>query len=178
MLTKARPQLQSRIVVDHLACKTGCSWMRAVNLTDDLTRYSIESVQASITENDLMLCNKDVMGYCLKDNRWGVFDIDSISNISFDSEAFDALMFPEEQKRQILSLVRVHEDKRLVFDDVMKGKGRGMVFLLYGDPGTGKTLTAGKPRHAEDAKDPWVSRVCTNTGQKAFPITARSRSFV
>ncbi|KAK0738444.1 P-loop containing nucleoside triphosphate hydrolase protein [Schizothecium vesticola] len=134
--------LQSRIVVDHMACRTGCSWIPGVYLRDDLTKYSIESVQASITENDLMLCNKDVMGYCLKNNRWGVFDIDSISNISFDSEAFDALMFPEEQKRQILSLVRVHEDKRLVFDDFVKGKGRGMVFLLYGDPGTGKTLTA------------------------------------
>lgn len=53
-----------------------------------------------------MLCNKEVMGYCLKDNRWGVFDIDSISNISFDSEAFGALVLPKEQKRQMLSVTR------------------------------------------------------------------------
>jgi len=153
MLINARPQVKSRIVVDHAAAKTRCPWASEVYVRDDATKYSIDSVQTSITDNDLMMCNKDVMGYCLRDNRWGVFDIDSISDISFDSQAFDALMFPKEQKRQILSLVQVHEDDRLSFDDFVKGKGRGMVFLLYGDPGTGKTLTAGKPRHAEDVKD-------------------------
>ncbi|KAK4212750.1 P-loop containing nucleoside triphosphate hydrolase protein [Rhypophila decipiens] len=132
--------VKSRIVIDHTSYKTHC--VGPVYLKDGTPKYNTDSVQASITEDDLMMCNKDVMGYCLKDNKWAVFDIDSISNISFDTEAFDALMFPKEQKRQILSLVRVHEDERLIFDDFVKGKGRGMVFLLYGDPGTGKTLTA------------------------------------
>ncbi|KAM7218120.1 P-loop containing nucleoside triphosphate hydrolase protein [Rhypophila decipiens] len=141
MLITARPQVKSHIVVDHTSYKTHCGSL--VSLKDDKPKYSTDSVQASITENELMMCNKHVMGYyCLKDNKWAVFDIDSISNISFDSETFDAHMFPKEQKRQILSLVRMHEDDRLTFDDFVKGKGRGMVFLLYGDPGTGKTLTA------------------------------------
>ncbi|KAK4454128.1 P-loop containing nucleoside triphosphate hydrolase protein [Podospora aff. communis PSN243] len=134
--------VKSRIVVDHMAYKTWGSRAPEVFLEDGKTKFGIDAVQEKISEKELMLCSKAVLGYCLKDNRWAVFDIDSISDISFDSEAFGALMFPEEQKKQILSLVRVHEDDRLGFDDFVKGKGRGMVFLLYGDPGTGKTLTA------------------------------------
>jgi hypothetical protein len=44
----------------------------------------------------------------------------------------------------IHSLVKIHSEKRLQFDDIIKGKGKGMVFLLHGEPGVGKTLTAGK----------------------------------
>jgi len=42
------------------------------------------------------------------------------------------------------SLVKIHADERLQFDDHIQGKGKGMIFLLHGEPGVGKTLTAGK----------------------------------
>ncbi|RDL38442.1 uncharacterized protein BP5553_02782 [Venustampulla echinocandica] len=47
-----------------------------------------------------------------------------------------------DQKDMILSLVNIHSDQRVAFDDVIKGKGKGMIFLLHGVPGVGKTLTA------------------------------------
>jgi len=31
----------------------------------------------------------------------------------------------------------------LNYQDIVPGKGKGLVFLLYGKPGLGKTLTAG-----------------------------------
>lgn len=83
-------------------------------------------------------------GLALSNKRWCYFEIDNIKEIQYNSDAFDTLVLPHEQKETILSLVRVHSDKRLVFDDIIKGKGKGMIFLLHGAPGVGKTLTAGR----------------------------------
>jgi DNA polymerase III delta prime subunit len=69
--------------------------------------------------------------------------VDKIKDIEYNSDAFESLLLPAEQKRMIHSLVKVHTDERVRFDDVIKGKGRGMIFLLHGAPGIGKTLTAG-----------------------------------
>lgn len=42
----------------------------------------------------------------------------------------------------LTSLANVHtEDSR--FDDLIEGKSKGLIFLLHGEPGVGKTLTAG-----------------------------------
>lgn len=40
----------------------------------------------------------------------------------------------ESKQRQLLDMMR---------DDLMAGKGNGLIMLLHGGPGTGKTLTAG-----------------------------------
>jgi len=82
-------------------------------------------------------------GFSLVDKRWCFFEVALIKDIEYNVNAFKTLMLEKEQKQMILSLVRVHSDERLSFDDVIKGKGRGMIFLLHGVPGVGKTLTAG-----------------------------------
>ncbi|KAF2817426.1 P-loop containing nucleoside triphosphate hydrolase protein [Mytilinidion resinicola] len=62
--------------------------------------------------------------------------------IDYDTRAFKSLVLAEGQKRMILSLVKVHSQNELQFDDLIKGKGKGIIFLLHGEPGVGKTLTA------------------------------------
>lgn len=37
-----------------------------------------------------------------------------------------------------------HDKENSDFDDIIAGKGLGLVFLLQGPPGLGKTLTAGR----------------------------------
>lgn len=134
--------MKSRIMADCEGSYT-CGPGKKIYLSDKKKSFKAEDASGQMTEVDFMLCDTSIAGYSLRDNKWDTFDIDSISDVTFDSEAFDELILPEDQKRQILSLVRVHEDDRFTFDDLVKGKGRGMVFLLYGDPGVGKTLTAG-----------------------------------
>jgi ATP-dependent 26S proteasome regulatory subunit len=70
--------------------------------------------------------------------------IEDVQKIEFNSDAFSTLILLDEQKDMIHSLVEVHSKNLLTFDDVIAGKGKGMVFLLHGECGTGKTLTAGK----------------------------------
>ncbi|KAH0541618.1 hypothetical protein FGG08_003908 [Glutinoglossum americanum] len=95
-----------------------------------------------LTNDDYLICHHLMPGFALVDKRWCYFRVDLIKDVEYNSEAFGALMLEKEQKDMILSLVKIHTDERLSFDDVIKGKGKGMVFLLHGVPGVGKTLTA------------------------------------
>ncbi|KAM0429215.1 hypothetical protein ACHAPT_006429 [Fusarium lateritium] len=134
-------RMKTRIMADcqgYIALGPGLP----IGLSDSKRKFKAEDALRKMTEEDLMMCNTSVSGYSLKDNKWDTFGVDSISDITFDSQAFDELILPDGQKQQILSLVRVHEDNSFSFDDLVRGKGRGMIFLLYGDTGVGKTLTA------------------------------------
>jgi hypothetical protein len=96
-----------------------------------------------LQDNHFMICDHQLPGFSLADKQWCWFDIDKIIDVEFNTGAFERLLLPQEQKDMIYSLVEVHTNNDLSFDDVIKGKGKGMVFLLHGVPGVGKTLTAG-----------------------------------
>ena len=53
-------------------------------------------------------------------------------------------MLPSESKDLVRALVASHtaRKERDDFDDIVKGKGKGLIFVLHGPPGVGKTLTA------------------------------------
>ncbi|KAF4456409.1 hypothetical protein F53441_1479 [Fusarium austroafricanum] len=72
----------------------------------------------------------------------GTFDVELIQDISWNSTAFDQLVLPHDYKRIIHAFAGAQLSGLDNFDDVIKGKGRGMIMLLSGEPGTGKTLTA------------------------------------
>ena len=75
--------------------------------------------------------------------KWAFFYINNLSTVSFNTQAFKNLVLPREIKEMVYSLVKVHATETLHFDDIIKGKGSGIIFLLHGPPGVGKTLTAG-----------------------------------
>lgn len=61
----------------------------------------------------------------------------------WNDTAYEHLVYPEEQKDLVLSFVESHKkDGRQEVDDVIIGKGQGLIMLLSGPPGTGKTLMA------------------------------------
>lgn len=100
-----------------------------------------------LVDDDYLICHHLMPGFSLVDKKWAFFEVDLIEDVEYNSDAFEKLIFEEEQKQMILSLVKVHTDERLSFDDVIKSKGRGMIFLLHGVPGVGKTLTAGTEQY-------------------------------
>ncbi len=52
-------------------------------------------------------------------------------------------MIPQDQKDVVRALVESHSySASRNIDDVIQGKGQGLVAVLHGPPGTGKTLTA------------------------------------
>jgi hypothetical protein len=88
------------------------------------------------------------------------FRIDSLREIEWNANAFESLALPGNHKDLLLAFAQTQGKSAAQFDDVIKGKGRflenygpfigrrthtnvgkGMVVLLEGPPGLGKTLT-------------------------------------
>jgi len=68
--------------------------------------------------------------------------VEDISPVIWNNEAYGHLVYDEEQKDLVLTFVENHKRMKAGLDDVVLGKGQGLIFLLSGPPGTGKTLTA------------------------------------
>ncbi|KAI5367976.1 Putative AAA+ ATPase domain, ATPase, AAA-type, core [Septoria linicola] len=89
-----------------------------------------------------VFCRSVVRGYLLGSKCWAEFEVDNIAPISWNEHAFDSLVSPPPRKRLLEALVRQQKDYKAEFDDVVQGKGQGLIMLLSGPPATGKTLTA------------------------------------
>ena len=95
-----------------------------------------------LTKDQLLLCSASLKGYSLKNKKWLTFHIGSVSDIEYNESAFESLVLPQDHKELILALAESQVQNRDSFDDVIQGKGKGMIMLLSGPPGVGKTLTA------------------------------------
>jgi len=89
------------------------------------------------------------------------FRVSHVREIKWNDAAFDSLALPGQYKHLLLAFARTQREEAAQFDDVVEGKGmpltlvpmiinvkaylpylgRGMVMLLEGPPGVGKTLT-------------------------------------
>lgn len=90
----------------------------------------------------LPLCTPSVKGYSLKTKNWATFLVDNVREIAWDDRAFESLVLPPGYKDLILSFTANQDTTEKIVDDVIEGKGQGIVMLLTGEPGVGKTLTA------------------------------------
>lgn len=95
-----------------------------------------------LDDEQLAICNPIVLGYCFGVKQWGGFAIDRCQDVSWQSNAFEQLVLSASRKNLVHSLVRQHKKRKETFDDVVQGKGKGLIGLLSGRPGSGKTLTA------------------------------------
>ncbi|KIW00749.1 uncharacterized protein PV09_07732 [Verruconis gallopava] len=103
---------------------------------------SDDTEKQALTDEQRLICSPLVRGYSLKNKLWLNFFVNSVHDISWNEGAFDRLVLPPQQKELILGFVESQQDEMNKFDDVIEGKGRGMILLLCGPPGVGKTLTA------------------------------------
>jgi SpoVK/Ycf46/Vps4 family AAA+-type ATPase len=71
----------------------------------------------------------------------GTLTIEHLHDIEWNIEAFDRLVLKHHKKELVKALVTVHVATS-ASTDVIEGKGNGLIMLLHGGPGTGKTLTA------------------------------------
>ncbi|MCJ1272200.1 hypothetical protein MMC22_012108 [Lobaria immixta] len=99
-----------------------------------------EKLLASLTKEQLLLCSTSLKGYSLKNKKWLTFSIGSVKDIQWNDGAFESLVLPQDHKELILALTESQVQNKNGFDDVIQGQG--MIMLLSGPPGVGKTLTA------------------------------------
>lgn len=139
----------------HMGVKRWWSWnpMRAEGrIMVDAQTYGLFNNDNSLydrSEDDTELKSIDsslywmtdpyVLGFSFASKQWGRFAVEQISNIDFRTDAFDKLVLAQDKKDLINALVTNATDG---FTDIISGKGGGCIFLLHGEPGVGKTLTA------------------------------------
>jgi hypothetical protein len=95
-----------------------------------------------LTLEQKLICTPLLRGYSLKNKMWLNFFVNCVEDIEWQKDAFDRLVLPKNQKELILGFTESQRKNRDTFDDVIEGKGRGMIILLCGPPGVGKTLTS------------------------------------
>jgi DNA polymerase III delta prime subunit len=70
------------------------------------------------------------------------FFVEKLRPVIWDEQVISRLVIPQDRKELVQALVTEHIQGQSEFDDTIKGKGKGIIFLLHGPPGVGKTLTA------------------------------------
>lgn len=97
---------------------------------------------ASEEAANLTLCGPTIYGYSMDRKTWCKFFVDDLQPVKWKEDAISSLIMPQEQKDLIEALVTSHnypDNAR----ETAEQKGKGLVILLHGTPGTGKTLSAG-----------------------------------
>jgi hypothetical protein len=95
------------------------------------------------TPTQALLCPALSPGYSLAQKDWGYFDIDLLKDVKWAPNPIKELEIDPLQKEALKDLIRDHHSKAWS-NEITPGKGEGLIFLLYGPPGCGKTLTAGE----------------------------------
>ncbi|KAJ8113404.1 hypothetical protein ONZ43_g5163 [Nemania bipapillata] len=90
---------------------------------------------------DALFCPPFAIGYSLAKKEWCRFLVQNLRPVPWKADAWDKLILEEEQKDVLQALVTSHSYPENVRDQPEQ-KGKGLVILLHGSPGSGKTLSA------------------------------------
>jgi len=102
--------------------------------------------------------------------------VEGISPIVWDTEAYNKLVLPEDTKRLVKSLVQACRTDTKLIKDIISTKGSGVVFVLHGEPGTGKTLTA--EAIGEELKRPILVIAVSDLGTDPTNVEIRLGNFL
>ncbi|KAH5346816.1 hypothetical protein HBI48_189150 [Parastagonospora nodorum] len=130
-----------------------------------LNRLSLEPFvpnEANVSSEMLALMPHCIEGYAFQLRKWFTLDLNLIEDIDHESAearaaGFDDLVIPKRYRNLLVALVDSHasgfqrkelKSKQLPKTavptqiDIVRGKGQGLIILLHGPPGSGKTSTA------------------------------------
>ncbi|KAJ0325610.1 hypothetical protein COL5a_007422 [Colletotrichum fioriniae] len=116
--------------------------------SDDMELVPKETAEfAPLTDEQCLLASPMVRGFSFTEKKFLDFFVDKISPIEWNTQCFEQLVLPDSQKELVQALVAEHtaratDPNSSAFDDIVKGKGKGLILVLHGPPGVGKTLTA------------------------------------
>ncbi|KAK8062250.1 hypothetical protein PG997_014347 [Apiospora hydei] len=163
---------RSRYVNSLLPSSRGPSTQPSIAVFPQPLRELVDSESRtgySISDDELVIMSYRVFGFILRHRQWAELDISYLTELHAHRQpvgvdeprtkddtsegrkfktAFDNLVLEEEQKPMIQALVAQHfRDKvykagQTSQTDIVKGKGKGLILLLHGAPGVGKTSTA------------------------------------
>ncbi|KAI1499239.1 hypothetical protein F5X99DRAFT_291061 [Biscogniauxia marginata] len=97
----------------------------------------------AFADEEYLIASPVVLGFAFPEKLWLEFTVSGVKEISWNEGAYDSLVLEPKTKDIVKALVESHKYHAAEsIDDVIQGKGKGLVAVLHGPPGTGKTLTA------------------------------------
>ncbi|KAL2830421.1 hypothetical protein BJY01DRAFT_254641 [Aspergillus pseudoustus] len=133
--------------------------------------------QKELVDDDIILLPRRLFAYSLQDRMFVMLSTANIRRLDQIDDPFNDLVISPSHKRTIWSLVHSHFDKKQMehshgfYDasqDIIHSKGRGLIILLHGAPGVGKTSTA--EAVAQKWKKPLLAITCGDLGLEAAEV--------
>lgn len=160
------------------------AWQRRIFLAnDDFIKASKQhrfdernNSHMELRTEDLELLPNRVFAYAFRERKHVALDVTRMRAIAEQTGVLQALAIPKQKKAMIQSLVNSHFEKKELegkmdsenvgnmTQDIILAKGKGLVILLHGVPGVGKTATA--EAVALDKKRPLFSVTCGDIGSE------------
>ncbi|KAF4545428.1 AAA family ATPAse [Lasiodiplodia theobromae] len=133
--------------------------------------------KAAMLDNDsppddtIFLFPTKLIGFNFRLKKWMQLFVDRISEPQWNKKAFESLVVEDDTKLLLEALVteQIAAEKST---DIISGKGNGLLILLHGGPGTGKTFTA--EGVAEMTEKPLYRVTCGDIGTKPDEVEKRN----
>ncbi|TVY65298.1 ATPase family gene 2 protein [Fusarium oxysporum f. sp. cubense] len=103
--------------------------------------YSHVTMIEEVEDPEIFLCPPYALGYSTGRKEWCRYLVDNLRDVSWKEDAWSSLILDQEQKKVLKALVMSHKHPERVRSQ-SEQKGKGLVVLLHGTPGSGKTLSA------------------------------------
>lgn len=94
-----------------------------------------------LSDDQCMIADPRVLGMDMTNKQWCELYVDDLTDIEWNPEIFNKLVLQDGVKEMALGIAK-HKQAANVDVDFVAGKGRGLILLMFGPPGAGKTLTA------------------------------------
>ncbi|CRK09940.1 hypothetical protein BN1723_009099 [Verticillium longisporum] len=127
----------------------------------------IDRSEENLPPGTIMLLPATIYGFSFQEKKWVNLNVENFFPVNWNKKAFERLVLDPKTKEMIYALVDVQSSAEKM-DDIIKGKGNGLIVLLQGSPGTGKTLTAESV--AEIAEKPLYRVTCGDIGTDAKEV--------
>ena len=136
-----------------------------------------------LDSEDLILLPNKLFGFVLRTRKWAALDISTVKDVDYSTgeRGFQDLQLPKGHKETVLAMVQNHKQgsqgsgtqkhTSAPSMDLVRGKGKGLVMLLHGEPGVGKTSTA--ECVADYTKSPLFPVTCGDIGADAVTVESQ-----
>ncbi|KAJ9142057.1 ATPase (AAA) domain protein [Pleurostoma richardsiae] len=138
-----------------------------------------------LSDQQYLLCPVEMMAFVFRTRTWERLHVKDFQQPKFEENMIDSLVMDERRVGTLKALAKsfaridTHgvEMKREAWTaDFVKGKGNGLIFLLHGKPGVGKTCTA--ECIAEFTRRPLMVLTCSDIGTNPGTVEVNlTRSF-
>lgn len=97
---------------------------------DDINIAPETKTLAKLSDDDAVITNSTVPGYAFSLKQFLLFFVNDVAPIEWNQHCFDDLVLNPATKKTVQAVVSMHSNNQDRFDDIVKGKGQGLVCVL------------------------------------------------